>query len=86
MHLYLRVSEEQAIALVQSTGVGIVLVLLSCPKEVRDLELAVMARESVIVAITTERKIIETESVTRSAAITLRASLDEVADLSQGEK
>ena len=82
----LRVSEEQAIALVQSAGVGIVLILLSQSEVARDLELAVMARESVIAAITTEHKTIKIEPVTRSAAITLRASLDEFAVLSRGEK
>lgn len=86
----LQVSEERAVALVQSAGVGIVLTLLGQPEDTRDLELSVMSREAVLAAITGE-EIMPTDSevahvAAQVAATTLRASLDETTVLSQGEK
>lgn len=81
----LRVDQERALNLVRASGVGTVLVLLGQPEDRRDLELSVAARESVIAAITTAKPAIK-GSGAAGAAIALRASLDDAAVLTPGER
>lgn len=82
----LKVSEERAVALVQSAGVGIVLTLLGQPEDARDLELLLMSREAVIAAITGEQMSSDATTVMQTAVAALRASLDKATVLSAGEK
>lgn len=81
----LRVSEDRALALVQSGGVGTVLTLLSMPKSERDPGLSAVAREAIIAAITGESSA-RLESGPRGAAASLRACLDQTSVLSKGER
>ena len=81
----LRVSEERALALTHSVGVGTVLTLLRQPERERDAGLAAAAREAVIAAITGEAAALTDASVS-GAAITLRASLASLSVLSAGER
>jgi len=80
----LGVSEERALGLVIAMGTGTVLRLLAAG-DPRDEDLATAARESVLAAITTAEAVAPTDSAVTAAAITLRASLDQVA-LSEGER
>jgi AcrR family transcriptional regulator len=80
----LRISQERAVALMQSVSVGTVLTLLAQPEQTRDPGLATAAFDAVIAAITGE--ILEPEHPTaRQAAATLRASLDSISTLTKGE-
>ena len=81
----LRTSEDRAVALVHAAGVGTVLTLLSEPAERRDPGLPTAAREAVVAAITAESAA-AAEPGPRGAAATLRASLDQTAVLSAGER
>lgn len=81
----LRVSEDRAIELIRAAGNGTVLALLEKPAAERDLGLSVAAREAIIAAITTSRPVVRHGGVA-SAAIALRASLDETAPLTAGER
>jgi len=81
----LRLSEERAVRMTHAACTGAVLSMLDMPERVRDPELATDAREAVIAAIT------HANPVTRKpgpagAAIALRASLDQVATLTPGER
>jgi len=80
----LRVPEERALTLVHSVGVGVVQTLLSQRAENRDPEFATLACDSVIAAITNETR--ARSSGVASAAVTLRATLDETDVLSKGER
>lgn len=80
----LRVTEERAVTLLHATGVGVIEALLAQPLATRDLELSALAREAVIGSITSEPSPVQ--AGTRGAAITLRAALAELADLSHGER
>ncbi|MFF5230937.1 TetR/AcrR family transcriptional regulator [Dactylosporangium sp. NPDC000521] len=51
----LRVSEERAAHLVHAAGCGMTLTLIALPPEARDPALSILARESVIAAVTVER-------------------------------
>lgn len=86
----LRVSEERAVALMQSACVGVVLTLLGQPHDARDEGLSVASREAVIAAITVvpraNSKAHTAESTPRRAATALRASLDQTTVLSKGER
>lgn len=81
----LRISEERAVALMQSVGNGTVHTLLSQPDDRRDAGLSDTARESVIAAITGEGSA-NADLGHSGAAVALRASLDGIAVLSAGEK
>ncbi|ACT58314.1 TetR/AcrR family transcriptional regulator [Hirschia baltica] len=81
----LKTSEERALNLLTSVGTGTVATLLKQPQEHRDLGLIETAREAVISAITHEPQ--HTENVTlKSTAITLKASLNQATNLSNGER
>lgn len=83
----LKVSEERAVALLQSMGTGTVLTLLRTPEAQRDLGLAHAAREALVAAITTdEKKPRATALGAAAAAAALRASMDETAVLTGGER
>lgn len=81
----LRVSEARAVDLIRAAGNGTVLALLEKPAAHRDLGLSVAAREAIIAAITTSRPVVRRGGVA-SAAIALRASLDDTAPLTAGER
>lgn len=81
----LKVSEERAVGLVRVSGIGTVVTLLSLPERQRDPGLAAAARESVIAAICAPAAVVEGPPLV-GAAITLRASLDEAAALTPGER
>lgn len=81
----LRVSEARAVDLIRAGGSGTVLTLLSLPPDRRDPALSAAAREAVIAAITTTRPVIRHGGVA-GAAIALRASLDDAAPLTAGER
>ena len=79
------VSEEKAADLVHAAGCGMVLTLLSMPRERRDMETAAIARDAMITAITTESPVIEGFGPA-AAAVALRAILPEAVSLSDGER
>lgn len=81
----LRVSEERAAHLYHAAGSGTVLTLLSMPPGERDMTLSSMAREAALTAITTEAAIFQ-KAGSAEAAIALRATLDDKAPLSVGER
>ncbi|NUP06808.1 MAG: TetR/AcrR family transcriptional regulator [Polyangiaceae bacterium] len=81
----LRVTEERALALLQSVCIGIVKTLLEEAEPNRDLGLSELAREAAITAICGEA-IATPSSGVRGAAIALRASLDDTAVLTKGER
>ncbi|MDN3352425.1 TetR/AcrR family transcriptional regulator [Actinomadura sp. DC4] len=81
----LRVGEERASHLIQATGRGTTVTLISLPEDRRDLELSTLAREAVIAAITTDTPpVTPPEPVT--AAVALRAVLPKSAALSGRER
>jgi len=78
------VSEERAVALMHSACVGTVLTLLSVPEKQRDMTLSELSREAVLTAII----IGESEPTSlkpSSAAIRLKAMLDQTSILTPGE-
>ena len=81
----LRMSEERAVALMQSAGVGTVLTLLGQPKEQRDTGLADTAREAVVAAMTGVAGPAQGSGASGAAAA-LGASLDGITVLSDGER
>jgi AcrR family transcriptional regulator len=81
----LRVSEDRALALIHSMGIGVVHTLLRQPEAQRDRGLSELARESMIASITGESTT-PTATGIRGAALALRASLDETRVLSPGER
>jgi AcrR family transcriptional regulator len=81
----LRVAEARAVALTHAMGVGTVLSLLEIPEAERDSGVATDAREAVIAAITTKSPVLKGNK-TRTAAITLRAGLTELIELSDAER
>lgn len=80
----LRVPEERALQLIHSVGVGVVQSLLELPASERDLEVATLACESVLAAISGEA--LAATSNVATAAVTLRARLDDTTVLSKGER
>lgn len=79
----LRVSQDHAVAVLRSTGLGVTLALLDTPEP--DLDIARITREAVITAITTTGP--APEAVTAAtAAVTLRAHLDDAEALSPAER
>ncbi len=81
----LRVSEERAVALLQSVCVGTVLTLLGEPEERRDLGLSGAAREAVVAAIAGEA-VAPVDSGLGGVAAALRVSLDRTSVLTGGER
>jgi AcrR family transcriptional regulator len=73
----LRLSVERATQLVHSTSVGITLTLIATPPEQRDPGLSVLARETVLRAITTDTSPAETgaDSDITTRAVALRVAL-----------
>jgi AcrR family transcriptional regulator len=82
----LRMEESRATALVHAIGTGTVLTLNATPAEARDHGLATTAREALIAAITATATGTAPEDGPTVAAITLRANLDALDDLSPGER
>ncbi|PTL76522.1 TetR/AcrR family transcriptional regulator [Vitiosangium sp. GDMCC 1.1324] len=80
----LRVSEERALGLVSAMGTGAILTLLRQPEGQRDLGLADAAREAVVAAITNETAR-PADADVRAVAAALRASMDRLTVLTQGE-
>jgi AcrR family transcriptional regulator len=81
----LRVSESRALGLIEAACAGTVLTLLGAPAERRDGGLSAAACEAVVTAITGEASS-DRRSPASQAAITLRASLDQAAALTPGER
>jgi AcrR family transcriptional regulator len=81
----LRVSEQRAAHLIHSAGAGITFQLIGLLPEHRDPELSVLARESVIAAVTTDSPAASHDGVTGNA-IALRAAVPRLAGLSTAER
>ena len=81
----LRISEDRAVGLTHAACIGAVLTLLDTPEDARDLGLPTAAREAVIAAITNAAPAPDKPGPA-GAAITLRASLDQAAMLTPGER
>lgn len=77
------VTEERAVDLIHACGTGTVLALIAKPSEARD-DLAAAAREAVMAAILDEPR--PEAGVTAAMATGLRASLQDVPDLTPGER
>jgi AcrR family transcriptional regulator len=82
----LRVDEDMASVLMQASGRGIVLTLLSMPSERREQRLLDAAREAVFAAIVTDAPVGTGASAPASAAIALRAVLPDATVLTGGER
>lgn len=83
----LRLTEQRAALLVHSAGRGLTLTLIALPEEERDPALSVLARESVIAAITTDPPREQAESGGPvAAAVALRAALPQLAVLTAAER
>ncbi|MDP9792350.1 AcrR family transcriptional regulator [Catenuloplanes nepalensis] len=80
----LRVGEEHAAQLVHAAGRGVTLSLIAMPPDRRDMTISTMARESVLATITGDPA--PGSGGAAGAAVTLRASLPEIAVLSEGER
>ncbi|MFV8749568.1 TetR/AcrR family transcriptional regulator [Nannocystaceae bacterium ST9] len=81
----LRVDERHATDLVHAAGSGTILTLIATPEAERDLGLSHSAREAVIAAITTGKPAVR-KSTPATAAIALRAVLDDATALTPGER
>lgn len=81
----LRISEARAVDLVHAAGLGTVLALLERPATERDPELAVLAREAVVAAITTKAVVVKVNPAS-AAATALRAGLADLTALTPGER
>jgi AcrR family transcriptional regulator len=81
----LRVSEERAVALLQSACIGVVLTLLGESEENRDHGLSEASREAVLAAITGESTM-KTAHTPHAVASALRAALDQTSVLTSGER
>lgn len=86
----LAVPEAQAAQLIHAAGRGTVLTLIGTPEQERDRQAAVLAREAVIAAITTDGGPRTTGAADRptlsTTVVTLRAGLAEVTELTDGER
>ncbi|WP_435015798.1 TetR/AcrR family transcriptional regulator [Tundrisphaera sp. TA3] len=81
----LKTSEERATDLWHAAGVGIVFTLLSQPESARDPDLSTFARETVLAEIA-DVAATRAERRPQVAAAELRASLDAIGGLSDGER
>ncbi|MDG6107378.1 TetR/AcrR family transcriptional regulator [Dactylosporangium aurantiacum] len=84
----LRVSEERAAHLIHAAGCGLTLTLIALPPQRRDPALSVLARESVLAAVTSDPPPAADAPAAASAgpAEALRAVLPEVTVLSDAER
>lgn len=85
----LAIPEQQAAQLIHATGRGTVLTLLGLPEAERDPQLATLARETVIAAITTDgtsTAVTGRRPPLSAAAVTLRAGLPDAAELTDAER
>ncbi len=80
----LRVTEERAVELIHAAGVGAIQALLRMPPDART-GFSDAAREAVLAAVLVEQSPIQTTGAA-SAASALRARLDDVPQLSPGER
>ena len=81
----LRVPVDRALNMVRASGTGAVLTLLGMPDAERDRGLSEALREGLVAAITREAPAVDQPDAA-SAAIALRASLDDAESLSPGER
>ncbi len=81
----LRVGEERAVGLVHAAGSGVALSLIAVPASERDPGLSDAAREAVVAAITTDAPDAP-ESGPVTAAVSLRAALDDVDGFTDAER
>jgi AcrR family transcriptional regulator len=81
----LRVSEERAAHLIHSAGAGMTFQLISLLPEDRDPALSILARESVIAAVTTDAPAAGSDGVTGNA-LALRAAVPGLTELSEAER
>lgn len=81
----LRVTERSAVELIGAAGTGVVFALINQPESQRDNALAELAWASVCAAILTDPSE-AMDARPAAAAITLRASLDDLAGFSPGER
>lgn len=81
----LGVSEDRAVGLIRAAGTGVVMTLLAVPPAARDAGLARAAREAVLAAILADPPERAAPGPAQPA-IALRAHLDGLAALSQGER
>ncbi|GAA1314429.1 TetR/AcrR family transcriptional regulator [Saccharothrix xinjiangensis] len=82
----LRTSEDRAAHLVHATGCGMVFTLISLPPGARDPALSVMARESVISAVTTDGAAPPADADAVTAAVTLRSVAPALTALTDNER
>ena len=85
----LAIPEQQAAQLIHATGRGTVLTLLGLPEAERDPQLATLARETVIAAVTTDGTSITATGrrpPLSATAVTLRAGLAETTQLTDAER
>lgn len=81
----LTVTAEHALALTQATARGVILTLIDTPAATRDPHLSVLARESTIAAITTDRPFSQDVTL-KTTATALRALLPQAEQLHPAEK
>lgn len=81
----LAIPEARAVRLIEAAGRGTTLTLLSTPPDDRDPKLSTSAREAVIAFICTNRTASQPASLP-SAAVALRARLDDTDALTPGER
>jgi AcrR family transcriptional regulator len=82
----LRVSEERAAHLIHATGCGMTFTLIALPEDQRDPALSVLARESVIAAVTTEPAESVADTGPISTAVALRAIASQLSSLTAAER
>jgi AcrR family transcriptional regulator len=82
----LRVSEERAAHLIHAAGSGTTLALIAIPPAQRDMELSVIARESIIAAVTTGKPPADPGTTLVSTAVALRAALPGASALTSRER
>jgi len=82
----LRVSEERAAHLIHAAGSGITLSMIAIRPAQRDMELSVIARESIIATVTTGEPRTEPGNTLFSTAVALRATLPAATALTQPER
>lgn len=71
----LRMNVERATNLVHAAGVGVVLTLIPTPAEERDMQLSTAARDSVLSAITTDKKSTPKAETLTARAVALREAI-----------
>jgi AcrR family transcriptional regulator len=81
----LRLPVDRAVALIHAVGLGTVATLLSMPEDERDPELARLARDAVFSTVLVQEEVETAENLV-PLAISLRARLGEMDQLSPGEK